>query len=237
MVTETLKACVAASLCWAHDNAVAFDVEKTEALLLTRKRKQPVMTLTMADSATPGYKELQGNKQADRFAKGAACHQFRSKASEVLAITLLAYIARAGTSAKRQDRNRCLAEHLRPKRSYRRPKGNKAACKTKKAVAACFFQLRLQKAPTDPYALRTGRRADDKCWFCPQKPLQAQNHLFKTCRRWRNEQMTQWKAVAEATHDGGKRRRKTNTPIRDLLGDERCIDAVMAFLSTTSVRM
>ncbi|KAA8902596.1 hypothetical protein FN846DRAFT_84718 [Sphaerosporella brunnea] len=55
--------------------------------------------------------------------------------------------------------------------------------------------------------------------------------------RWRNEQTTLWKAVAEATRDGGKRRRKTNTSVRDLLADERCIEAVLAFLSSTSVGM
>ncbi|KAA8902844.1 hypothetical protein FN846DRAFT_908369 [Sphaerosporella brunnea] len=48
------------------------------------------------------------------------------------------------------------------------------------------------------------------------------------------EQLSLWQAVTETTRDGGKRRRKTNTSIRDLLADERCIEAVMAFLSSTS---
>ncbi|KAA8914391.1 hypothetical protein FN846DRAFT_902106 [Sphaerosporella brunnea] len=146
---------------------------------------------------TPGHKDVLGNEQADRLAQGAASRQSPSEPPEITDTTSLAYVARASY--------------------YKRPKGSKTAFNTWKAVAARFIQLRLQKAPTAPNLLRTGRREDDKCWFCPEKPSQTRNHLFKTCRRWRNEQLSMWKAVAEATRDGGgKRRRKSNTSIRDL---------------------
>jgi surface antigen len=48
----------------------------------------------------------------------------------------LAHIAGAVTAAKLQDRDRWLAEHGRPKSYFKRPKGNKAAFKTRKAVSA-----------------------------------------------------------------------------------------------------
>jgi hypothetical protein len=44
-------------------------------------------------------------------------------------------------------------------------------------LASRFFQLRLGKAPTGPYLLKTGRRADDKCWWCGKGAVQTRDHL------------------------------------------------------------
>ncbi|KAA8907602.1 hypothetical protein FN846DRAFT_906539 [Sphaerosporella brunnea] len=63
----------------------------------------------------PQDRDVPGNEQADKVAKGAASSQSPSKAPEVLATTSLAYMARASTEAKRQDRDRWLAEHCRSK--------------------------------------------------------------------------------------------------------------------------
>ncbi|KAA8895353.1 hypothetical protein FN846DRAFT_911883 [Sphaerosporella brunnea] len=84
----------------------------------------------------------------------------------------------------------------------------------------------------------TGRREDDKYWFCTNKPAQTRD-LFKPCVRWKKEQAVLWKAVAAATKDkknGEKERterRKANTPVKTLLSDERCD----GFPSSTQVGM
>lgn len=184
----------------------------------------------------PGHEGVHGNEAADRRAKAAAESKSPAVSNNVLDTTSLAHIAREITLAKYHDREAWLAKHCVPKSYYRRPKGtNKTAFRTKKTLAARFFQLRLQKAPTAPYLHKTGRRVDDKCWFCPKRPTQTRDHLFKTCQRWRGEQQTLWKAVAEATREKGKKRRKTNTSVRDLLADGRCTGAVMGFLGSTQV--
>ncbi|KAA8914749.1 hypothetical protein FN846DRAFT_901830 [Sphaerosporella brunnea] len=60
---------------------------------------------------TPGHKDVAGNEQADKRAKDGANSRSPPEASEVLATTSLAYVARAGTEAKRQDRDRWLAKN------------------------------------------------------------------------------------------------------------------------------
>ncbi|KAA8914409.1 hypothetical protein FN846DRAFT_902127 [Sphaerosporella brunnea] len=81
-----------------------------------------------------GHKDVPGNEQADKLAKVAASRRSPSETPEVLAATSLAYIARAGTEAERQDRDRWLPKHCRPKSYYTPPRGNKAAFKTRKAL-------------------------------------------------------------------------------------------------------
>ncbi|KAA8914919.1 hypothetical protein FN846DRAFT_250612 [Sphaerosporella brunnea] len=87
-----------------------------------------------------------------------------------------------------------------------RGRGDKTVFKTKKAVAARFFQLRLQKAPTATYLHRTGRRVDDKCWWCNSGAVQTRGHPFKFCKRWKDAKRLLWRRVSEATKEGGRKR-------------------------------
>lgn len=115
--------------------------------------------------SSDGYQRRPSQRDGRPLCKEAAEDQTPSAPPHVLATTSLAHIARTVTQAKRRDRDAWLAKHCMPKGYYKRPKGiNKVAFKTKKSLAARFFQLRLQKAPTAPYLHKTGRRPDDSCW-------------------------------------------------------------------------
>ena len=96
----------------------------------------------------------------------------------------------------------------------------------------------------------------DTCWWCT-KSRQTREHLFKECSAWRQEIRTLWKEVGEATGDqdqgdrrnqykgrkgfgffsetreGTRGRNPDNTPISVLMADERCIPAVLSFLTST----
>ena len=98
----------------------------------------------------------------------------------------------------------------------------------------------------------------DLCWWCT-KSRQTREHLFKECSIWKQEIRKLWKEVAEATEDksagvkraggfkkggkgfrlgfrAGERRggiRPGNTSVGTLMDDERCIPAVLSFLSST----
>ena len=101
----------------------------------------------------------------------------------------------------------------------------------------------------------------DLCWWCT-KNRQTREHLFKECSTWKEEIRKLWKEVAEATgsktdsrgrtsarkKSGGKGfglgfrlgrgaggRRPGNTSVGVLLGDDRCVPAVLSFLSNTRV--
>ena len=94
----------------------------------------------------------------------------------------------------------------------------------------------------------------DVCWWCGTG-RQTSEHLFKECLAWKKEIRELWKEVGEAMDTNkeptrGSRykgrkgfylgrqenghfatRRPGNTPIRVLMSDERCIPAVLRFLS------
>jgi hypothetical protein len=87
----------------------------------------------------------------------------------------------------------------------------------------------MNKAPTGPYLAEVGQAADDRCWWC-SGPSQTREHLFKHCRRWKDQQATMWRAIGRATG-----RKRTNTSMTQLFGDERCTTAILEFLATTEV--
>jgi len=75
----------------------------------------------------------------------------------------------------------------------------------------------------------TKARPSAQCWWC-QSPKQARDHLFKECRRWREQQKTLWEEVRKETKKG-----KSRWKIQDLMADGRCSQAVLCILSTTDV--
>ena len=96
----------------------------------------------------------------------------------------------------------------------------------------------------------------DACWWC-LKGRQSREHLFKECSTWKNEIRKLWKEVGEATTEKVNWRRRSrykgakgfgistgtggnwrgrgpgNTSIGTLFADERCIPAILSFLSDT----
>ncbi|KAA8896912.1 hypothetical protein FN846DRAFT_993411 [Sphaerosporella brunnea] len=118
----------------------------------------------------------------------------------------------------------------------RKAKWDKTAANAPKALASRYFQLRLNKAPTAPYLMWTGRRTDDKCWWCRKAPKQTREHLMKRCAKWQKEQDVLWRAIGLATKVGDKEGwKRTSTPVARVLADARCTEAILSFLASTHV--
>jgi hypothetical protein len=183
----------------------------------------------------PGHKGIPGNEMADQVAKAAA--RDRLDRPHTIEVTSLAHIGRLVTDARTKDRNAWLSRQIKAKAYYKRKaKWDKTAAKAPKALASRYFQLRLNKAPTAPYLMWTGRRTDDKCWWCRKAPKQTREHLLKRCARWTKEQEALWKAIGLATKVGGKEGwKRSSTPVARVLADARCTEALLGFLSSTHV--
>jgi hypothetical protein len=107
------------------------------------------------------------------------------------------------------------------------------ASRARKTIASRFSQFRMNKAPTGPYLAEVGQAEDDKCWWCSSSgsgPSQTREHLFKHCRRWKDQQAPMWRAIGRATG-----RKRPNTSRAQIFGDERCTAAILEFLATTEV--
>jgi hypothetical protein len=106
-----------------------------------------------------------------------------------------------------------------------------------KLLATRFCRLQCGHAPTGVYLKRFGHQEDDKCWWCGggggRMAAQTQEHLFRHCRRRRDQQLTLWKTVGKAT--GWKAGRCRHVQISELLSVEECDQAVMDFQAATEV--
>jgi hypothetical protein len=147
-------------------------------------------------------------------------------------ITMLAHVARGLTEAKWNEHLAWVKERCCGKRYYllrERQHTDQVASRAQKATASRFYQFRMNKAPTGPYLAEVGQAAEDKCWWC-SGPSQTREHLFKHCRRWKDQQASMWRAIGRATA-----RKRTNTSMTQLFGDERCTAAILEFLATTEI--
>jgi hypothetical protein len=102
-----------------------------------------------------------------------------------------------------------------------------------KSLAARFYRLKSGHAPSGVYLKRFGHRDDEKCWWCGGNVSQTREHLFRHCSRWKDQQMTLWKTVGQAT--GWKAGRCRHVQISELFTIEECDQAVMDFLAATEV--
>jgi hypothetical protein len=102
-----------------------------------------------------------------------------------------------------------------------------------KSLATRFYRLKCGYAPTGVYLKRFGHREDDKCWWCGGTAAQTREHLFRHCRRWRDQQNALWKAVGKAT--GWKAGRYRHVQVSEVFSMEECDQAVMDFLAATDV--
>ena len=78
-----------------------------------------------------------------------------------------------------------------------------------------------------------GHREDDMCWWCGGTTAQTREHLFRHCRRWKEEQQELWREVGKAM--GWKVSRCRNIQISELFSMETCDQAVMDFLAATDI--
>jgi hypothetical protein len=174
----------------------------------------------------PGHKDVAGNELADQLAKKAATLHSPPTTSDIIATASLANISRDITLAKRADRDVWLRKHCKPKTYYRRPqKPNHGPEGYRFAV----LSTEAEQGTDRPLPPTDGTK--DKCWWCSSSSIQNRDHLFKFCKRWKKEQRVLWKAVKEATKDGGQKRWPTATTTA-LLADDRCTEAVLDFLGS-----
>jgi hypothetical protein len=186
----------------------------------------------------PGHKGIEGNEVADQWAKdGAEASGAEYLPRQEESINTLAHVARGITEAKWNEHLAWVKEWCRGKRYYlfrERQHTDPVASRAQKATASRFYQFRVNKTPTGPYLAEVGQAADDKCWWCSSSdssgPSQTREHLFKQCRRWKDQQATMWRAIGRATG-----RKRTNTAMTQIFGDERCTAAILKFLGTTEV--
>jgi len=118
------------------------------------------------------------------------------------------------------------------KKKYKMPESQKpertVAGSTKK-LASRFYQLKTGHCRSGQYLYWAKTRPTAECWWC-RCPSQTRDHLFRVCPEWKMQQKILW---AEAQKKTG--RWKSRWTVRDLLADERCVQAVLDFLSTTDV--
>jgi len=120
-------------------------------------------------------------------------------------------------------------------RKYRpceKQKPDPTVAKANKRLASRFYQLKTGHCLTGQYLAWTTRRPDATCWV--PYSIQTREHLFKNCPQWRSQQKTLWTTVLEETKKlPGPTRGRDRTNIAELLADERCSQAVLAFLANT----
>ena len=59
--------------------------------------------------------------------------------------------------------------------------------------------------------------------------------MFKNCPQWKCQQKTLWATVLETKKLPGPTRGRDRTKIAELFADERCSQAILAFLAATDV--
>jgi len=77
-------------------------------------------------------------------------------------------------------------------------------------------------------------RDDDNCWLCGcggRRIAHTQEHLFRHCSQWKDQEKTLCKEVGKAT--GWIAGRCQHVQVSELLSMEKCDKAVMDFLIAT----
>jgi len=137
-----------------------------------------------------------------------------------------------GISEKKWVEARQWAGGRTAKAKYKMPESQKpdgmVAGSTKK-LASRVYQLKTGHCRTGQYLHRAKARPTAQCWWC-QCPAQTRDHLFKVCPKWKMQQKILWPEVLKET-----KRWKSRWTVRDLLADERCVQAVLDILADTDV--
>jgi len=150
--------------------------------------------------SVPRHSGIPGNQAADRqvnVASNASGDPVREWPD-----TSGSNIARRISDARSAEKARGEAEKYSKHFSFRL-KGNAGTKRpilmpSVKALAARFYQLKSEHAPTGVYLKPFGHREDDKCWWCKGKVAQMREPLFHHCSQWRDQLSTLWKVVGNA---------------------------------------
>ena len=195
------------------------------------RRAEPDITIEIR--WCPAHEGVEGNEQADRWAKLAADEPDTPGVEwpEGVRPRYLANIRRE-ISEKKWAEARQWAGGRTSKKKYRmptsqRPDGTVAG--SAKRLAKRFYQLKTGHCSTGEYLHWTKFRLTAQCWWRPH-PKQTREHLLKGCPRWRKEQRMLWKEVWKET---GKGRRWWKA--HELFADQRCSRVVLDFLASTEV--
>jgi len=153
----------------------------------------------------PGHTGIPGNEEADRQAnlarKGRRAGTVRERVY-TSAVNRTRRILEAKTAAKAKwEANKCSKHHgyrLKGKAGSKRP----IPMNSVKPLAARFYQRKSGQAPVGTYLKQFGHRDDDKGWWCGgigRTAAESQEHLFRHCSRWKDQEKTLWKEVGKAT--------------------------------------
>ena len=84
-----------------------------------------------------------------------------------------------------------------------------------------------------------GKRSDMKCWWCGHE-YQTRDHLFKWCKRWKQEQKRLWvdRQEGEDGYEGVEKvlkKLKISLPMSLVFAKAKYTQAALDFLSCTDV--
>jgi len=197
----------------------------------------------------PAHRGIEGNEEADQQATKAVYKHCGSYTETQNPLPFLDYVSfshfsRRLTEVKWEESKKEIKElGKKSKHSYRydlvKRGGNSAVMEAKKTIAARFYQLKSEHALIAKYLLRIGKRSDMKCWWCGHE-YQTRDHLVKWCKRWKQEQK-RLSVDGQEGEDGYEgiekvfKKPKISLPMCFVFAEEKCLQALMDFLSCTDV--
>jgi len=199
--------------------------------IATLRRAVPDITIEIR--WCPAHEGVEGNEQADRWAKLAADEPDTPGVEwpEEARPRSLANIRRE-ISEKKWVEAREWAGGRTSRKKYKMPKSQRpdgTVAGSTKRLAARFYQLKTGHCLTGEYLHWTKSRPTPQCWWC-RCPRQTRHHLLKRCPRWKKEQRTLWEEVYKETGRGRERWKA-----HELFAESACSQSVLDFLSSTEV--
>ena len=178
---------------------------------------------------TPAHQGVEGNKQADAWARRAAERREGRADPEYLREASLSHLTRISTERRATETGRWIREHVKRRHRYRPPPGGKTGRelgRVRKELAGRFYQLLSGHAATAPHLQRFGQSPSDQYWWCGSGERQTRHHLFIRCRRWTPEIRRLWQDIERSCGPRGP-------SVRFLFRDTRATAAVLDFLRST----
>jgi len=199
----------------------------------------------------PAHKGIEGNEEADQLATKAEYKYCRNYTENQNPLGFSDYVSFSHislrlTKTKWEETNEEIQEMgKKSKHSYRynlmKMGGNSAVMNANKTIAARFYQLKSEHGliVRFKYLMQIGKRRDLKCWWCGHE-YQTRDHLFKWCKRWKQEQKRLWVDGQEGEdgYEGVKKvlkKSKISLPMSLVFAEEKCSQALMDFLFHTDV--
>jgi len=192
---------------------------------------------------------VEGNEEADLQATKAAykhCGSYTETQNPLkhLNDVSFAHINRRLTEVKwEESKNEIQEMGKKSKHSYRydlvKRGDNEVTMTSRKLIAARFYLLKTGHALIAVYLRQIGKRRDTKCWWCGHE-YQTRDHLFKWCKRWKQEQKRLWVDGQEGDdgYEGVEKvlkKPKISLPMSLVFAEEKCLRALLDFLYLTDV--